>query len=112
MEIEEIVFSAEKPKIYCGNELILPDGYDEFGTPYECLRKGVGVGLFVIPEDKRQEALAKKRKRKILSSIELSKMANRLQVTLVDDNGLDRSRSDVLKDVRKILEAMQNIFDE
>lgn len=31
-------------KKYCGNNNILPDGYDRFGNLYECYLKGVGVG--------------------------------------------------------------------
>ena len=31
-------------KKYCGNNDILPDGYDRFGNIYECYLKGVGVG--------------------------------------------------------------------
>ena len=40
-----------KPKSYCGDGNVLPDGYDKFGTPYECLKKGVGIG-FVIDKKK------------------------------------------------------------
>lgn len=32
--------------VYCGPGNIRPNGYDRLGTPYECLRKGVGVGKF------------------------------------------------------------------
>jgi hypothetical protein len=35
-------------RIYCGTNEVLPDGYDEFGTRYRCLRKGVGVGLHLV----------------------------------------------------------------
>jgi hypothetical protein len=31
-------------KTYCGTKQLLPDTYTRFGTSYECLRKGVGVG--------------------------------------------------------------------
>lgn len=30
-------------KTYCGNQKILPEGYDRFGTNYECLKKGYGI---------------------------------------------------------------------
>jgi len=46
--------SEDRPKIYCGTNEHLPDGYDDFGTPYACLRKGVGVGLYVIPKQRQQ----------------------------------------------------------
>lgn len=40
----------DNTKIYCGNDLLLPDGYDRFGSLPECLQKGVGIG-------KRERAL-------------------------------------------------------
>lgn len=33
-------------RVYCGTKLHLPEGYDMFGTPYECLKKGFGVGMY------------------------------------------------------------------
>lgn len=40
-------------KIYCGNQEQLPDSYTEFGSRYDCLRRGVGIGLYVIPKEKK-----------------------------------------------------------
>ena len=40
-------------KKYCGDHMLLPDGYTRYGTRYECLKKGVGVGL-MIAEQKLQ----------------------------------------------------------
>ena len=31
-------------KIYCGNENILPNGYDIMGNLPQCLQKGIGIG--------------------------------------------------------------------
>lgn len=31
-------------KIYCGNQDILPDGYDFLGNSPQCLQKGIGIG--------------------------------------------------------------------
>lgn len=36
----------KKEKIYCGNDLLLPDGYDRFATRYECLKRGFGVCMY------------------------------------------------------------------
>jgi hypothetical protein len=38
-------------KIYCGNELNLPVGYDKMGSPSECLRKGIGIGKQQVAEN-------------------------------------------------------------
>jgi len=34
----------DQRKIYCGNEPMLPDGYDSMGSLSQCLQKGVGIG--------------------------------------------------------------------
>ena len=31
---------------YCGPNSVIPPGYDIRGTPYSCLRSGIGVGKF------------------------------------------------------------------
>ena len=36
------------PDIYCGTRIPLPLQYQRLGTPYECLRKGVGVGKYLL----------------------------------------------------------------
>lgn len=33
-------------KIFCGNGDIVPAGYDQLGTRYQCLQKGFGAGLY------------------------------------------------------------------
>jgi len=33
-------------KIFCGNGDIVPPGYDQLGTRYQCLQKGFGAGLY------------------------------------------------------------------
>jgi hypothetical protein len=30
---------------YCGDDLLLPEGYDEFGSLHVCLKKGIGLGM-------------------------------------------------------------------
>jgi hypothetical protein len=37
--------NANNEKIYCGSKCNLPTNYTRFGTPYECLVKGIGVGI-------------------------------------------------------------------
>ena len=43
----------QKQKIYCGDNEELPEGYSSHGTPYQCLRKGVGVGLHLPLKNRR-----------------------------------------------------------
>lgn len=39
------VLDPNRPKLYCGNSTVLPDGYSGRATPYQCLRKGFKSGL-------------------------------------------------------------------
>ena len=48
------------PELYCGENLMLPDNYDRFGTRYKCLKKGVGTGMS-LPSGQRDAFLAKTR---------------------------------------------------
>lgn len=38
------------PRLYCGNREPLPEGYDGYDSRYNCLRKGVGIGLYKIQQ--------------------------------------------------------------
>lgn len=45
----------EKQKVYCGMKQQLPDGYDRFAIPYQCLKKGYGACLYA---NRREECRA------------------------------------------------------
>ena len=47
-----------RERVYCGNDLMLPEGYDRYGDLYECLKKGYGACLYY---GKKQPPAAKKR---------------------------------------------------
>jgi hypothetical protein len=36
--------NPDRPRLYCGKENQVPEGYIRRGEPYECLRIGIGVG--------------------------------------------------------------------
>lgn len=40
---------------YCGDDDRLPRGYWRFGTRRECLSRGVGLGLYVVPDQKEKQ---------------------------------------------------------
>jgi hypothetical protein len=46
-----------KYKVYCGNNDILPSGYNRFGKRFECLKKGFGVGSVVENKKLRREVI-------------------------------------------------------
>lgn len=35
-----------RQKVYCGMKQVLPEGYDRFAIPYQCLKKGYGACLY------------------------------------------------------------------
>lgn len=39
--------NVQRPKIYCGDNQP-PDEDTALGTRYQCLRKGVGAGLYIV----------------------------------------------------------------
>ena len=43
---EHQAMNANAPKIYCGTDVMLPNGYTRFGNLSECLRKGYGACLY------------------------------------------------------------------
>jgi len=69
---------AETPKLYCGNSETLPDEYNEFGSRYDCLKKGVGVGIYKVPMSKIQKA------RRKLTQEELVNIATVLKLNTTD----------------------------
>ena len=56
--------SKDSKKLYCGDQDTLPRGYWNFGTRSQCTRKGVGIGMYVIPKQKAQERKSKSQERK------------------------------------------------
>lgn len=44
------VVNPQRPKLYCGNDMMLPAGYARFGNNAECLRKGFGACLYTPPK--------------------------------------------------------------
>lgn len=85
IDLFEDTFELNRKRIYCGNDPGLPVGYDKKGTPYECFRRGVGVGIYVIPLDKIIESRSKSKPRKPfpLNKKEIAEWSRRLGI---DDN--------------------------
>ena len=45
-----------KEKKYCGDQDEIPDGYDRRGSRYECLKKGIGTGLYLLNKKKKSKS--------------------------------------------------------
>lgn len=44
-----------KPKIYCGDKDEVPEGYSGRGSRSACLRRGVGVGMYIKEKQLREK---------------------------------------------------------
>ena len=108
---ENVCERCKNQRVYCGNDDELPEDYDRFGTRYECLRTGIGVGVFGIGEESRQKMLKKSknnpRELRNLSRDELVRMADRLRVNTLTETGRKRSKKVILKDVIRELENLE-----
>ena len=80
------------PKLYCGNNTDVPEGYVGFDTLPNCLRRGVGVGL-AMPQDKRIAFQSKPTRP--LGKKEIMDLARRLGI----QNVQDMTRANALRDV-------------
>lgn len=47
-----------REKFYCGMKPNLPPGYDRFGVPFECLKKGFGACLYAGKQGTGQDRVA------------------------------------------------------
>lgn len=95
--------SPNPEKIYCGNDLILPDTHNRYGSNKECLRKGVGVGIF-MPDNKRDKSLARMRSQSTrqLRLDELKSIASRLNI-----NDTNKSRFELVNNIIEKLEELK-----
>lgn len=46
---------SSKKKFYCGDKDEIPDGYERRGSRTACLRKGVGVGMYLKEKELREK---------------------------------------------------------
>jgi len=72
--------SKDSKKLYCGDQEELPKGYWNFGTRSQCTRKGVGIGMYVIPKQKSISRKSKSKERKKAKS----KLRSKKKKTLDD----------------------------
>ena len=82
MEQEKIEFEIPKKSVYCGNDDITPDGYSRVGSRIECMRKGYGSALYNAPMEYINKVRNKKKKIRVLTKIEIDKIANRLNIKI------------------------------
>jgi hypothetical protein len=77
-----------RPRLYCGTKDVLPGKYDYFGSRYDCLKIGMGVGKNIAGSE-----MARK----------LVKLALHHDVSLVDDETGEIKRYwDLLEDIEQI----------
>ena len=85
---------SNKPKLYCGNSDTLPEQYDDFGEPFECLQKGFGAGKASCSDEP-----------KVLTSSEIESMAKALSISLKTGNSKKTTKT-LIKNIIHVLENL------
>lgn len=92
---KKLEINLDKPSLYCGNANKLPDDYNDFGTPYECLKKGFGAGKSSCDDSNE----------KILTQEEVKRIATKLNIPLKTGRG--KKRPETL--IRNIISVLKDI---
>jgi hypothetical protein len=88
---------SETRKIYCGNKEELPPSYTEFGSRYTCLKRGVGIGLYVIPKDKQFK--------RDVPDDSIQRIATRLAIPL-NTGARMKNRNELIQEIIEILKDL------
>tara|TARA_B100001059_G_C17537685_1_gene428792 strand:+ start:110 stop:406 length:297 start_codon:yes stop_codon:yes gene_type:complete len=91
-----ILDKSVKPRLYCGNKHELPSDYDDFGSPYDCLKKGFGAG----------KASCSNSSKKVLKLHELVSIAKELGIPLKTARGTKKPAT-LIKNIINVLEDLQ-----
>lgn len=94
----------EKKKFYCGDEDKIPDKYSRRGSRYECLKKGVGVGLYIVNKEKEEK---KKNESELLYEEGEKKELKELKVKKI---GFKKFFDDNFQKAKKISKQETDIF--
>lgn len=86
------------PRYYCGDNQVLPQGYIDFDTRNNCLKRGVGIGVN-MPLERRQAAM--NRPPKQLNWIEATDLAGRLKI-----NTFGQTKKEVLKRIANVIKNL------
>lgn len=85
--MNEQIVENNKPRLYCGNDEQVPEGYAEKGSSYDCLKKGYGAALYNATDEEIEKARQKKRSQlRTFRRDEIEKFANRLNIDTKNKN--------------------------
>lgn len=107
--------SKDSKKLYCGDQDKLPRGYWNFGTRSQCTRKGVGIGMYVVPKQKAQERKSKSQERKKVKAKLRSKKKKSLDDLDEEEEMDERDEETRLEDLENkdtYKEFMDDHFDD
>jgi len=90
------ILQPKKPNLYCGEADTLPDRYDDFGTPYDCLKKGFGAGKASVSEDNTS-----------ISPNTIKLIAEKLSIKLTTAKGKSKTLKVLLKEIDKNIRELQ-----
>lgn len=87
----------QKANLYCGEADLLPDRYDDFGTPYDCLKKGFGAGKASVSPDNTS-----------ISPNTIKLIAEELSIKLNTAKGKPKTLKVLLKEITKNIKDLQD----
>ena len=88
--------------VYCGTQDVVPTKYSRMGTPHECLKKGVGVGIMTSTEEKKMQMIRKMVQRPLLKE-QLVNVALSLSINVYNNNNRLLTKEQIKQ---KIIERM------
>ncbi len=91
-----------KKPVYCGTSPDVPKKYSRVGSPYECLRKGIGVGIMTSTEEKKIQMI-KKMMDKPLKKDTLIMVAMSLSINIYNQNNKIIKKDEIIKKIIKKL---------
>ena len=110
-ETSEVIFNdPKKDTIYCGKKEELPFGYERKGESYECFKTGIGVGMIKSQDPNKREK--EEKNVRVLSNLEVLRLANRLGIRTFNDEGRPYSRIMMLESINKRMGEMYTFFEE
>ena len=97
-----------KKPFYCGTDTVVPKEYSRVGSPYECLRKGIGVGIMTSTPEKKIRMIKKTiEKNNPVKKDAIVKIATTLNVNVYDDKNKVMNKDEIIKKIIKALKKLE-----
>lgn len=86
--------------VYCGTQDVVPAKYSRVGTPHECLKKGVGIGIMTSTQEKKIQMIRKMVQKPLLKE-QLVNVALSLSINIYNDNNRMMTKEQIKQKIRE-----------